>query len=76
MGLSSFSSKRSLNLLRSSRINPKLAVQSYLFDQFNLNKITLAPPGIKFLVFDNLDKRTSWAHNSKVGYIIGPAMDH
>jgi hypothetical protein len=39
-----------LNLLRNSRINPKLSAYAFLFGNFNFNKKPLAPPGTKVVV--------------------------
>jgi hypothetical protein len=42
-----------LNLLRNSRVNPKLSAYAYLFGNFNFNKTPLAPPGTKVIVHKN-----------------------
>ena len=39
-----------LNLLRSSRVNPSLSAYAYLFGNFNFNKTPLASPGTKVLI--------------------------
>ena len=38
-----------LNLLRSSRVNPKLSAYSYIFGEFNFAATPLAPPGTKLV---------------------------
>ena len=50
-----------LNLLRSSRANPKLSAYTYLFGQFDYNKTPIVPPGTRVLVHDKSDKRSTWA---------------
>ena len=45
----------SINLLRSSRKNPKLLAYALLEGEFNFNKTPLAPPGTKTLVFSDPD---------------------
>ena len=39
-----------LKLLQTSRINPTLSAQTYLFGNFDFNKTNLAPPGTKVLI--------------------------
>ena len=39
-----------LNLLRSSRLNPKLSAHAFLFGQFDYNKTPIVPPGTKVVV--------------------------
>ena len=36
-----------LNLLRTSRINPKLSAHAQVFGQFDYNRTPMAPPGLK-----------------------------
>jgi hypothetical protein len=45
-----FQAKLTLNLLRSSRVNPKLSAYAYLSGNFDFNKTPLAPPGTKVVV--------------------------
>ena len=42
-----------LNILRTSRVNPKLSAQANLFGNFDFNKTPLAPPGTKVLIHKN-----------------------
>ena len=44
-----------LNLLRASRINPKLSAYAYLFGKFDYNLSPLVPPGTNVLVHLKLD---------------------
>ena len=65
-----------LNMLRSSRINPKLSAYALLFGEFDYNKTPLVPPGTKVLAHKKPDDRASWAFNGEEGWSIGPAMQH
>ncbi len=65
-----------LNLLRNSRVNPKLLAWAYLFGQFDFNATPLAPPGIKVIVHSKPTNRASWDPRGLVGYYIWPAMHH
>jgi len=50
-----------LNLLRNSRLNPKLSAWAYLFGNFDFNKCPLLPPGTKIILHAKPGKRASWA---------------
>jgi hypothetical protein len=56
-----------LNLLRSSRVNPKLSAYAYLHGNFDFNKTPLAPLGTKVLVHLKPDQRPSWAYHGTEG---------
>ena len=68
--------KISINLLRSSRKNPKLLAYTLLEGEFNLNKTPLSPPGTKALVFSDPDTRTPWETHAKDAWYVGPALNH
>ena len=65
-----------LNLLRSSRCNPKLSAWTYLFGEFDFNATPLAPPGIKIISHAKPDKRASWDFNGEEGWYTGPSLNH
>ena len=65
-----------LNLLRASRINPKLSAFAHLFGMFDYNKTPIVPPGTKIVAHLKPDTRSSWAANGEEGWTIGPALDH
>ena len=65
-----------LNLLRTSRINPKLSAYAVLYGQFNFNKTPLAPVGTKALVFLDPGTRNSWQNHADDAFYVGPAMKH
>ena len=54
-----------LNLLRPSRINPKLSAYEVLHGTFDHGKTPLAPPGCKVLVHENTHQRGSWNLHEK-----------
>jgi hypothetical protein len=51
-----------LNMLRTSRINPKLSATTHLFGQYDFNRAPMAPPGTRII-----------APHGQVGWYIGPA---
>jgi hypothetical protein len=63
-----------LNLLRSSRLNPKLSAYAHLEGNFDFNRTPLAPPGTKVVVHDKHHK--TWALHGLSGWYLGPAIDH
>jgi hypothetical protein len=65
----------SLNLMRGSRLNPKLSVHAQMDGQFEFNRTPMAPPGIRVLVHDKPDKRTTWSPQALDGWNLGPALD-
>ena len=65
-----------LNLLRSSRSNPKLSAWAFLFGEFNFNKTPLAPPGTRIIAHIDSNKRQSWDLHGEAGWYVGPALNH
>ena len=65
-----------LNLLRPSRLNPKLSAYSQLEGAFDFNGTPLAPPGTRVIVHEKPTQRRTWALHGINGWYIGPAMDH
>ena len=52
-------SELTLNLLRTSRINPNLSTWAYVNGVHNFNKMPLAPPGTKIIMHSKPDQRAS-----------------
>jgi hypothetical protein len=71
-----FQVKLTLNLLRSSRVNPKLSAYAYLHGNFDFNKTPLAPPGTRVVVYLKPDKQPSWAFHAEEGWYVGPSTEH
>ena len=65
-----------LNLLKTSRVNPKLSAYAYLFGNFDFNKTPLAPPGTKVLIHKKSGIRGSWDYHGVEGWYIGPSLEH
>ena len=65
-----------LDLLRKSRLNPKLSAWAYLFGNHDFNRHPLLPPGTKIVLHAKPGKRTSWAFHGEQRWYIGPAIDH
>ena len=65
-----------LNLLRTSRINPKLSAYAQHHDTFDFNRTPLAPPGTKIIIHNKPAIQRSWATQGYEGWYIGPALNH
>ena len=64
-----------LNLLRGSRINPKLSAYAQLHGAFDFNRTPMAPPGIRVLVHVKPSDRTTWSPHGEDGWYTGPALE-
>jgi hypothetical protein len=65
-----------LNLLRPSRLNPKLSAEAHLNGAFDFNKTPLAPPGTRVLIHETVLNRRSWADHGVDGWYLGSADEH
>jgi hypothetical protein len=65
-----------LNMLRTSRINPKLSVATHLFGQYDFNRAPMVPPGTRIIAHETPNRRRTWAPHGQDGWYIGPALEH
>ena len=65
-----------LNLLRKSRMNPKLSGFSQLHWEFNYNATTLPPPGTQIIAHEKPTARGTWAVNGAKWWYLGPSMEY
>lgn len=65
-----------LNLLRRSRVNPKLSAYAMIHGSFDFNKTPLAPAGTKVVIHVKADVRPAHTPHGVDGYYLGPAMEH
>jgi hypothetical protein len=65
----------SLNLLRGSRINPKLSAWAQIHGTFDFNRTPLGPPGTRVLAHEKPDAHTTWSPHALDGWYVGPAME-
>jgi hypothetical protein len=64
-----------LNMLRTSRINPKIFAATHLDQQYEYNRVPMAPPGTIIIAHEMPNHRHTWASHGKDGWYIGPALD-
>ena len=65
-----------LNLLRASQTCPKISAYTHLHGTFDFMATPLAPPGCKSIIFEDPVLRKKYATHGKLGYYLGPTMDH
>ena len=65
-----------LNLPRQYRIKPRLSAESQLNGAFDFNRMPIALPGTKFLVFEAPGVRRTWSPHGVTGLYIGSAPEH
>ena len=65
-----------LNLLRQSRINPRLSSEAQLNGAFDFNKTPLAPPGTRVIIHEQTGVRRTWSVHGTDGWYLGPAPEH
>jgi hypothetical protein len=65
-----------LNMLRTSRINPRLSAATHIFGQYDFNRAPMAPPGTRIIAHETPSRRRTWAPHGQDGWCIGPALEH
>jgi hypothetical protein len=65
-----------LNMLRNSRINPKLSAATHTFGQYDFNRAPMAPQGTRIIAHETPGRRITWAPHGQDGWYIGPALEH
>ena len=64
-----------INLLRQSRMNPKLSGYAQLHGEFNYNAPLLAPPSTQVIIHEKPTVKDTWASHGVKGWYIGPLMN-
>jgi hypothetical protein len=65
-----------LNLLRTSRLNPRLLAKEHLNGTFDFNRTPLAPLGTKVVLHETPHQRRTWAPHGVEGWYVGYAQEH
>jgi hypothetical protein len=65
-----------LNMVRTSRINPKLVAATQMFGQYDFNRAPMAPPGTRIIAPETPGRRITWAPHVQYGWYIGTALEH
>jgi hypothetical protein len=65
-----------LNMIITSRINPKFSASMHLDEQYYYNRVSMAPPGTRIVAHETPNPRVTWAPHGQDGWYIGPALEH
>jgi hypothetical protein len=66
----------SLNMLRTSRVDPSKSAYEVLEGPHDFNRHPWAPPGCRAVIHEPADNRTSWGPRGTDAYYMSPATDH
>jgi hypothetical protein len=61
-----------LNILRISRINPKLSASTHMYGQYDYNRWTMAPPVKRSIAQELPNRRITWAPHGKMDGKLAP----
>jgi hypothetical protein len=65
-----------LNMLRTSRINPKISAATHLNGQYEYNRAPMAPSGTIRIAHETPNSRRTWAPHGQDGWYIGSSLEH
>ena len=65
-----------LNMLRTSRLNPNLSAHEQLHGSHDFNATPLAPPGTKCIAHEKSSQWGTWAPHGQHGWYVGAAPEH
>ena len=65
-----------LNMMRTSRVDPAKLAYEILNGPYDWNRYPLAPLGCKAVIYEDGDTRGSWASRGVDGWYLGPSKDH
>ena len=68
--------KITINLLLTSRTNPRLSVYAQIFRTFYFNATPMVPPGTKIIAHEKPNRHVTWIKNVVLGWYIGPYLEH
>jgi hypothetical protein len=65
-----------LNMLITSRINPKLSASTHIDGQYDFNRAPMGPPGTRIIAHETPSRRRTWGPHGQDGWYIGQALEH
>jgi hypothetical protein len=65
-----------LNMLRTSTINPKISAAIYLDGKYEYNKAPMESPSTIIIAHETPNRRRTWAPHGQDGWYIGPDLEH
>ena len=68
--------QHTLNMLRPTRINPRLSAFAFLEGMHSYDAVPFTPPGWKVLVYEDPTRRSSWDPHGIEGWYVAPALEN
>jgi hypothetical protein len=65
-----------LNMLCTSRINPKISAATNLDGKYKYNRAPMAPPYPRIIAHETPNHRGTWTPHGQDGWYIGSALEH
>jgi hypothetical protein len=65
-----------LNMLRTSSINPNISASTRLDGQYDYNRLPMASPGTIIVAHETPSHRRTCAPHGQYGWYIGPALEY
>jgi hypothetical protein len=65
-----------LNMLGTSRINPRLSASTYLLGHYDFNRAPMAPSCTIIKAHETPSRRSTWAPQDLYGWYLGPAPEY
>jgi hypothetical protein len=65
-----------LNMLLTSRINPKLSAATNISGQYDFKRAPMAPPGTRIIEHETPNRRSTWVPHGLDGLYLGPPLEH
>jgi hypothetical protein len=65
-----------LNMLRTSGINPKLSAATHIYGQYDFNRAPMATQGTRIIAHKTPNRRQTWDPHGQDGLYIGPSLEH
>ena len=65
-----------LNLMRTSRMNPNLSAWAQVHRQYDFNQTPIGPPGTKIIIHEKAEGRPTFHSHRVLAWYVGPASKH
>ena len=66
----------SLNILRGSRLDPRISAWEQLHGRFDFNAYPIVPLDMRIVLHEKPHQRGTWAPHGVKGFYLGPALEH
>ena len=64
------------NMVRPSRLNPRISAHAQLYGEYNFSSNPLAPFGCEVIIHDRPQEQGAWANRGTEGWYIHPTLNH